>query len=444
MKLSIIGAARSGLAAAELALEKGDEPFVSEFKPQSEAKKAAERLIKSGIPAEFGGHSDKAIDCDEMIVSPGVPLDAPIILKAREKKIPVIAEIEYARRFCDTNPLIAVTGTNGKTTTTKLIEHIFRTAGKKAVACGNIGLPLSAVVREIDPETFLVVEVSSFQLEHIVDFRPDVAIITNITPDHISYHGSFEKYAAAKLIISSRQSQKDFLFLNADDAASSKIQYEGDARIRYFSQSGDCEGVYRRGSSMFARFSKRQKEEKIMLTTELSLPGVHNAYNSMAAACAARAFEITNEDIRDALMSFTGVEHRLEFVREVRGVEYVNDSKATNIDAAWYALSSYEKPIVWIAGGRGDNNDYSQLDKFVEPNVKAIVAIGEEKDAIFNHFSGRKRCVKCDSIEEAVQTAAELAESGEIVLFAPACKSFDMFLNYEHRGESFKEEVSKL
>ncbi len=450
MKYTVIGAARSGLAAALLAKEKGHEVFLTESKDRESFMEAYTRLKEAGIECEFYGNTERALDgCECIITSPGVPPGAWIIKEAEKRGIPIIGEMEFARSYCPDNPLIAITGTNGKTTVTSLTAFMLNRSGKKAIACGNIGMPLSAVVNKLDPDTIIVMEVSSFQLDRIKDFRPDVAVILNLSPDHIAYHGSFEKYAEAKFKISSNQFGKNLLILNADDKATLDALKYTKALVAYFSMSPVDWGIYNKGGKLCMKFSPgevpgQHVEEEIMLIDEIRIPGEHNTYNSMAAALAARVFEIRNEDIRDSLMAFEGVEHRLEFVADIDGVEYVNDSKATNVNATWYALSSFKKPIVWIAGGRGDSNDYSLLDEHVEKNVKAIVAIGEEADAIFNHFCTTKRCVRADSLEEAVIEAKGLADAGDIVLFTPACKSFDMFMNYEHRGEVFKSAVRNL
>ncbi|MCS6809574.1 MAG: UDP-N-acetylmuramoyl-L-alanine--D-glutamate ligase, partial [Bacteroidota bacterium] len=300
----------------------------------------------------------------------------------------------------------------------------------------------------LEPETILVVETSSYQLDRIVHFRPDVAILLNITPDHLSYHGTFENYCRAKYKISLNQNEKNVLILNADNEPAQAAAAFSRAQILHFSVHPVQQGMYvSSGKMLIPREqpdSQQHKEEVLMMVDELRIPGIHNVYNSMAAALAARAFEIRNENIRDSLMSFAGVEHRLEYVRTLNGVDYINDSKATNVNSTWYALSSYTKPIVWIAGGRGDNNDYSVLDQLVRSRVQYIIALGEEADAIFHHFSSMVRCIKAPTLNEAVQYAADYAKSGSIVLFSPACKSFDMFVNYEHRGQVFKEAVLTL
>ncbi len=452
MNYTVIGAGRSGLSAALLAKEMGHNVFLTESKDKEEYMDAFTKLSEAGIECEFYGNTERALEgCECIITSPGVPPAAWIIKEAENRGIRIIGELEFARSLCPDNPMIAITGTNGKTTTTTLIAYILNNAGKKAIALGNIGTPLSAYVRDLTPDTILVAEVSSFQLDRIETFRPDVAIILNITPDHISYHGSYENYKLAKYKISAYQNEKNLLILNCDDEETLGAKADTKAKVAGFSMSpvdwGICSIDNRlvfRNKTGDSEREKHKEEEVLMLIDEIRIPGLHNVYNSMAAALAARAFEITNENIRDSLMSFQGVEHRLEKVRTVDGIEYINDSKATNINATWYALSSYKNPIVWIAGGRGDNNDYSALDSLVQKNVKAIVAIGEEADSIFNHFCLTTRCSKEPSLENAVLKAREYAEEGDIVLFTPACKSFDMFMNYEHRGEVFKDIVQSL
>lgn len=452
MNYTVIGAGRSGLSAALLAKGLGHNVFLTESKDREEYPEANAKLSEAGIECEFYGNTERALEnCDCIITSPGVPPTAWIIKEAEKRGIKIVAELEFARALCPDNPLIAITGTNGKTTTTTLIAYILNRAGRKAIALGNIGTPLSSYVQGLEPGTILVAEVSSYQLDRIETFRPDVAIILNITPDHIAYHGSFENYKQAKYKIFMNQNEKNLLILNYDDEPAHSAAACTKARIAGFSAKpvdwGICGSDGRlvfRGIPPGLPNDKHIEEEILMLIDEIRIPGMHNAYNSMAAALAARAFEIRNEDIRDSLMAFQGVEHRLEYVENIDGIEYINDSKATNVNATWYALSSYTKPIIWIAGGRGDSNDYSPLDPLVEKNVKSIVAIGEEADNIFNHFCLAKRCFKENSLENAVIRAKDIAEPGDIVLFTPACKSFDMFMNYEHRGEVFKDIVSSL
>lgn len=444
MKYTIIGAGKSGYAAAKLAVTLGANVFLTESKPREVFTAEAMELESLGVRTEFGGHTEVALSgADCVITSPGVPPASSVLVAAEQRGLPVISELEFGWSHLP-NPVIAITGTNGKTTTTALTAYILNQAGKTAVAAGNIGTPLSALVGNIAPDTIIVAESSSYQLDRIMDFKPEVAVILNITPDHLAYHGTFEKYCRAKYNISRNQSEKDLLILNADDAATAACAALSRARTEYIGMSPVGTGIYSNGTALILPDSLQHNEGKLMLYNELRLPGVHNCYNSMAAALSARAFEVRNENIRDSLMSFSGVEHRLEFVRIMGEVEYVNDSKATNVNATWYALSSYQSPIVWIAGGRGDANDYSALDELVAKNVTCVIAIGEEADAIFEHFCLVTRCKKAATLEEAVQIAAETAVSGDVVLFSPACKSFDMFMNYEHRGQVFKQAVISL
>lgn len=442
MKITVIGAGKSGIAAALLAKRKGYEVFLTEKKQSDDCQEAIEILQKQNINYEFGNHTSESLRNSELVVtSPGVPPDNDIIKLAEQKQIKIISELEFASNFLE-NPIIAITGTNGKTTTTTLTTFIFNHSGRKAISAGNIGTPLSDLVDNIEKENIVVVEASSFQLDRIEKFKPDVAIILNISPDHLYYHKTMENYVSAKWKIFCNQNEKDLLILNADDNELIKAAKQSRGKVAWFSMNPVEYGIFGNQGKMIARLT--DNEEVIMLFDDIRIPGIHNAYNSMAAALAARAFEIRNENIRDSLMAFQGVEHRLEYVATIDGVDYINDSKATNVNATWYALSSYNEPIIWIAGGRGDSNDYSQLDTIVSQKVKCIIAIGEEADNIFNHFSAMKRCFIEPTLLYAVLKAKEVADKGDVVLFTPACKSFDMFLNYEHRGEVFKEIIKEL
>lgn len=444
MNITIIGAGKSGIAATKLAKNKGYNVFLTEQSPADKNQELINFLNENSIKYELGGHTDKALKaCDLIITSPGVPPHSEIIQIAEKKGIPIISEIEFAYSFIK-NPIIAITGTNGKTTTTALTAHIFNHSGRNAIACGNIGLPLSSLVGEISDDDILVVEVSSFQLDRIIKFKPNVAAILNITPDHLYYHGTMENYIASKIKISTNLDEKNFLFLNNDDEILKSSSIHTKALTAWFSLSPVARGIYIDRGIMKIRINEQHNWEEIMHTDELRLPGIHNIYNSMAAALSARAFEIKNEDIRDSLMAFSGVNHRLEFVRNINGIDIINDSKATNVNAAWFALSSYQKPIIWIAGGRADNNDYSLLDSLVRQKVKAILAIGEEADNIFNHFCSIVYCKRCNNLEDAIHSALNLSSAGDIILFSPACKSFDMFINFEHRGDNFKEIVNAI
>ena len=443
MNITVIGAGKSGIAAALLAKQDGNSVFVTESKEQSAYQGVYEQLGESSIDVEFGGHSSKALqNCKQIIVSPGVPPSSPIIQEAESLGIPIVSELEFASLHT-TNPIISITGTNGKTTTTALTEFILKQSGKSAIAAGNIGIPLSSLVGKVSPETIFVLETSSYQLDRTYTFKPKVSIILNITPDHLGYHGTMENYCKAKWKTSQNQNADDLLILNADNfeaAACSKISK---TNVAYISINPLQQGAYTSHSHLILA-SHPHKEEVLMQLDEIRLPGVHNRYNSMAAILAARAFEVRNENIRDSLMQFSGVEHRLEFVRSLNSINYVNDSKATNINATWYALSSYSSPVVWIAGGLGDNNDYASLEQLIASNVRSIIAIGEDKEKIFDMYCSKIRCVKANSLEDAVSIASKEARAGDTILFSPACKSFDMFANYEHRGLVFKKAVMSL
>lgn len=443
MKILVIGAGKSGVSAAVLAASKGNKVFVSELKSSDNYSDEIRIFKNNNIEFEFGNNTTHNLTSyDFIITSPGVPPQSPIITEGEKHNIEIISEVEFAYRYLN-NPIIAITGTNGKTTTTALTEFIFNNSGRKAIACGNIGKPLTSLVDKIDDDTIIVAELSSYQLDRTHKFRPDIAVILNLTPDHINYHGTAEDYYNAKFKITKNQTEDNLLIFNNDDKNIKKYLPKTKAKTIKFSENSVDWGICVK-ENILKFINEKHNEEVLMLSNELSLPGIHNRYNSMAAALAARAFEIRNENIRDSLMKFRGVEHRLEYVRTVNSVDFINDSKATNINASWYALVSYNKPIIWIAGGRGDSNDYALLDDAVKKSVKSIIAIGEESDNIFNHFCTMKRCIKRNTLEEAVKTALDESDEGDIVLFTPACKSFDMFANFEHRGLVFKEIVNLL
>ncbi len=441
-RVTVLGAGKSGVAAAILAANNGASVLVSESRQRSDCTDAAHALEQHSIRCEFGGHTDATLDADILIVSPGIPPHHPVRQAASKAGIPVIGELEFAFQHIP-NKIIAVTGTNGKTTTTALITHILNNGSVSAVACGNIGTPLSALVPTLEPSRVVVVEASSYQLDTTITFQPDVSVILNITPDHLAYHGDFYTYQQSKWKIFARQVDRNLVILNADDdaviAATSAVR----CSTAFFSARKEVEGAFVRGGDVILRDSSN-KEEFLMPVRQLGLPGLHNTYNSMASTLAARAFEVSDASIRESLQSFSGVEHRLERVRTHKNITWINDSKATNVNAAWFALASFDHPIVWIAGGRAENNDYSLLDELVATNVHSIVCIGEQANLIFNRWCTSHRCVKVHTMLEAVQAAAELAEPHDIVLLSPACKSFDMFSSFEERGTVFKEAVLSL
>lgn len=445
--ITVAGAARSGAAVAVLLLGKGAEIFVTDNGSISEPVKA--RLQQHQITFEENGHTQKAMQADFLVVSPGVPTESDIIQYYLKKNKKVYSELEAASWFCKSD-IVAITGTNGKTTTTSWIDHVWKTAGKKHLTAGNIGLALSDVVEQASPGTDVILEVSSFQLDHIDQFRPKVSVILNITPDHLNrYQYKFENYIRSKTRIFENQKKHDVLIYSEDDPVLSKavndfLDKEYGPQTWTFSVEKEVEtGAFVRNNQIILKTNNH--EEVLMNTEEVVLNGRHNLNNGLATALAARAFEIKNDIIRDSLMKFEGVEHRLEFVRELDGVRYINDSKATNVNAVWYALDSFKVPMVVIMGGRDKGNDYSELFSQIREKVHTIIAIGEGTEQIKKQLTDvAPNLVTAGNMEEAVRTARKVAKRGEVVLLSPACASFDMFQNYEHRGKEFKKFVNNL
>lgn len=443
----VIGAAKSGLAAALLLKSKGANAFVTDSGKISEDFKST--LNGQNIPFEENGHSVKAYQADFVVVSPGVPDEAPIIQHYVGSKKSIYSEIEVASWFTD-KPIVAVTGSNGKTTVTSWLGHMWQTAGISANVAGNIGIAFSDVIRNSASADWSILEVSSFQLDHIDKFRPKISLLLNITPDHLNrYQYNFDNYAASKMRIGMNQIDSDvFICWNEDPVVSrllnQKTNWSGKPRIwKFSSETTVMPGIYVRDNKIF--FNTDNQEEYLMQIEEIGLKGRHNLHNGLATALAARAAEISIEYIRDSLMKFEGVEHRLEFVREMDGVKYINDSKATNVNAVWYALDSINVPVVLILGGRDKGNDYSELVEQIKQKVHTIVAIGEGQKAIIEQLKEHvPYLVTADSMDQAVKEARKVAKRGESVLLSPACASFDMFENYEHRGSEFKRFVNNL
>jgi UDP-N-acetylmuramoylalanine--D-glutamate ligase len=442
-KISVIGAARSGIGAAKLVKKLGGTPFVSDFSPEEKLKDALFQLEKENISFEFGGHSDRVFESALMIVSPGVPNDSQVLQNARAKGIKLISEIEFAFHYCK-GKIIAITGTNGKTTTTSLCGHVFNTCGYKTHVAGNIGVAFSEIVLDVREGEFVSLEVSSFQLDLIENFKPTVVLILNITPDHLNrYENSLDKYAKSKQRIYENQDEKDFLILNKDSQAVMKYLSEHKSKSFFFSlneeQNDGCfysdgEVIFRLNGIESFRCSRN----------DINIRGEHNLANAMSVICSAKVFNLDNAGIVKGLKTFESVEHRLEMVREIKGVKYVNDSKATNVDSVWYALKSFDEPILLILGGQDKGNDYEQIKDLVIQKVKKIYAIGSSAEKVFNFFSSNVKVDLEKTMEDAVISACREAKEGDVVLLSPACASFDMFNNYEHRGKVFKEAVIKL
>jgi UDP-N-acetylmuramoylalanine--D-glutamate ligase len=405
-----------------------------------------DELANDGIESEFGGNTNRALEAEVMVVSPGVPTNAPVILRARAQGLPVVSEVEVASWFTRAE-IIAVTGTNGKTTTTALIGRMLSDARIPSMVGGNIGVAFSGIVDELKPESKAVLEISSFQLDTIASFRPRVSVLLNITPDHLDrYDHQFEKYAAAKSRIFENQSVGDTLIYNRDDEMVTRaVNGKAPAGIRLLPFSVNqtvSAGAWVEGEEMTVSIGTER--HRVIPTKEISIRGRHNLYNAMAATLAAYSAGASIASLRATLKNFKGVEHRLEFVREFQGVLYVNDSKATNVDSVRYALQSFEKPLVVLMGGRDKGNHYDILLPLLKDRVKGIVAIGESADRVEESFERLVPVRRAETMREAVRTATSMAGAGDVVLLSPACASFDWFENYEHRGRVFKEEVMKL
>ena len=441
----ILGGAESGVGAAVLAKVKGFDVFLSdngEIKPEYK-----ETLDKWGIDYEEGGHTEeKILSADEIIKSPGIPSSVPIIKKLEALHTPIISEIEFASRY-DNSKKICITGSNGKTTTTSLIYYLFKQAGLDVGLGGNIGKSYAFQVAT-EKHDYYVLEISSFQLDGCYDFRPDIAIITNITPDHLDrYDYNMENYVRAKFRITRNLRPQDCFIFDSDDQITighlDQILVQA-KQLPYTQEKKVSQGAYLDSDKIVLEYE--QDETEIYLN-ELALGGKHNIYNSMAAALAAKASGVSNTVIKEALRSFSPIEHRLEPVLSIKDVLYINDSKATNVDSAWYALECQTKPVVWIVGGKDKGNDYSVLDELVRKKVKAIVCLGLHNERIHEAFEGivgKENMVDTDSAEKAVRAAAGLAQAGDVVLLSPCCASFDLFKSYEDRGEQFKEAVRNL
>lgn len=442
--IAIIGAGESGTGAALLARHLGMTVYLSDAGRISDKYK--EKLLQNGIACQEGTHQlEKILETDVVIKSPGVPDKSPVVQKALESGVSVISEIEFASWYT-TKPIVAITGTNGKTTTTALTGHIFTTAGIRTGIGGNIGRSFAELVMHDEQYEAYVLEVSSFQLDGCYAFAPDIAILTNITPDHLDrYDYKFENYIASKFRIAQSQRPDQVFVYCADDEATvtnlPKFAIQS-RKIAFSALKEPEEGAYLLNEN---EFIVKINTMDTMIIKDFKLKGTHNAYNSMAAAIAARIHEIRQEKIKEAFSDFRGVEHRLESVATIGGIEFINDSKATNVNSVIYALSSIKRPIVWIAGGVDKGNDYSALHDLVKTYVKAIVCLGKDNSKLLDEFTGMVDVIAdTHNMEQAVKTAYSLASKGDAVLLSPACASFDLFENYEDRGNQFKFWVRQL
>ncbi|HEX3470229.1 MAG TPA: UDP-N-acetylmuramoyl-L-alanine--D-glutamate ligase [Silvibacterium sp.] len=441
-KVLVVGLGKSGLAAALFLRRRGAQVTVSDVRSAAALAHDIPALLDQGIMVEAGGHGLLTFRRQDLIVvSPGVPLDTPELVQVRNFGLPVIGELELAARFL-AGKTIAITGSNGKTTTTSLCGEILAAAHLHVQVGGNIGLPVIALVDQSREDGWSVLEVSSFQLETTYQFHPNIAAILNVTPDHLDRHGNMENYVAAKERIFANQGSDDALILNADDDAASRAAARAKSQVFWFSRTRIIrQGAFVREGAIYFRASEQSAPEFILKVGSIPLKGQHNVENVLAAICAARLAGVAPDAIRGAVEHFHAVEHRLEFVASLNGVDYYNDSKATNVDAALKAIAAFPSGIHLILGGKDKNSDYRLMRPLIQERVKAIYTIGAAAEKIITHVEGSAPIVNAGTLDIAVAKAAEAAQSGEIVLLAPACSSFDQFQNYEQRGQVFKDLV---
>jgi UDP-N-acetylmuramoylalanine--D-glutamate ligase len=442
-RVLVVGLGKSGVASALFLKNRGARVTVSDSKPQEQLGEEIPILLDHGIIVETGGHGERTFHGQDLIVvSPGVPVDSPPLVQARSLGEPVIGEIELAAQFLPQN-IVAITGSNGKTTTTTLTSEIIAAGGYSTHVGGNIGTPAISLVDAVQTDSVIVLEISSFQLETIQTFRPKVAIVLNVTPDHLDRHRTFETYVDAKARIFENQQGDDFAVLNADDPVCVGLASRTRAQVFWFSRKKEVQqGAFVRDGRILFRDSAGQRE--IMLASEISLKGAHNLENTLAAICAGVLMKCAPERIRVAVHKFKAVEHRLEYVATIRGVEYYNDSKATNVDATIKALESFPGNIHLILGGKDKGSDYTVLNDLLRQRVKCVYTIGAAAKKIESQIKQAAEIVHAESLDNALRRASASAQPGDIVLLAPACASFDQFRNYEHRGKAFKELVQGL
>jgi len=439
-----LGGGESGYGAAMLAQKQGYDVFLSDKGLLKDKYKTL--LMEKNIPFEEGQHTESLIlNADEIVKSPGIPEKAPLIQELIAQGTPILSEIEFAGRYTNAKK-ICITGSNGKTTTTLLTYHILKSAGLNVGLAGNVGKSFALQVAENNFD-FYVLEISSFQLDNMYDFRADIAILTNITPDHLDrYNYDFQQYVNSKFRIIQNQTSEDAFIYSLDDPATTKeLANRTIAAQQYpftITEKQLPQGAFTHQDS-FTLLIKNNP--LIMKITELALQGKHNLSNSMAAGMASRILDLRKEIVRESLENFENIEHRLEFVARVHGITFINDSKATNVNSAWYALESMDKPVIWVAGGTDKGNDYNELMELVKMKVKAIICLTKDSSKIRAAFAGVvDTIIDTDSAEQAVRVAYDLGKDGDAVLLSPACASFDLFENYEDRGRQFKAAVKSL
>ena len=444
-RVLVVGLGKSGKSAALFLRDRGARVTVSDVRSAEALAGEIPALLDAGIMVETGGHGLLTFRRQDLIVvSPGVPFDTPELKQVRAFGLPIIGELELASRFLQ-GQIVAITGSNGKTTTTALLGKIFADAGVPTLVGGNIGTPVIDLIAQSTPQTISVLEVSSFQLETVVEFRPHIAVVLNITQDHLDRHGTFENYAAMKARITAQQTADDFFVLNAEDKPTQMLAAQTKAQVFWFSgRRAIKQGAFVHGESIVFLPREGARPEPVMPLAEIPLKGAHNVENVLAAVCAARLGGVSAESIRASVAGFKAVEHRLEFVATVRGVAFFNDSKATNVDATKKALEAFPGGVHLILGGKDKNSDYTELADLIRARVKTVYTIGSAAEKIERHLAGVVKIVSAGTLDAAVRQAAQLAVPGDVVLLAPACASFDQFTSYEQRGRVFKDLVKQL
>jgi UDP-N-acetylmuramoylalanine--D-glutamate ligase len=441
-RVLVVGLARTGVATALFCAARGAAVTSTDSRNEAEIGDVLTKVRDAGVKLELGGHNENTFLQQQFIIpSPGVPADAPLLQAARAKGVTVWSEIELAYRFRQ-GKLIGITGSNGKTTTTSLVEQILRTASFPTILAGNIGTPLISCVERMTHDTVTVVELSSFQLELIQDFRTDISVFLNLTPDHLDRHHSLELYTKAKARIFENQREEDFAVLNADDPATTPLAPTRPHVYWFSRKQRAAQGAFLRGDDIVFRDDGR--EESVLKRDEVPLPGAHNLENVLAAIAAARIAGASAKAVAEGVRTFAGVEHRLEFVAEINGVRYFNDSKATNVDATLKALDSFPGRILVILGGKDKGSDYTALQAPLRERATLALLIGAAADKIASQIDGSVAIERAGTLERAVEIASQAARAGDVVLLAPACASFDQFENYEHRGRVFKALVHEL
>jgi UDP-N-acetylmuramoylalanine--D-glutamate ligase len=436
-RVTILGAARSGLAAAKLLSKYRARVFVSDRAEKENKTEEIKILEGLGIPFEFGIHSDQIYNADFIVLSPGISPSTPLVQGIRKKGIPIFSELEIASWFYS-RPIIGITGSNGKTTTTTLAGHMLRQQFPEAIIAGNIGTPFSGEVCNHEAAACAVVEISSFQLETIESFHPSVAVILNLAPNHLDWYKSYEEYVTAKMRILMNLTQKDTVIYNGDDTLlSAKVQTSPARKLRFSAHDQQAD-AYLKDDSLYISHSR------LLPLSDIKLPGMHNYMNAMAAGLAAKCIGGSEEQIIRVLVTFRGVEHRLEFVATINGITFINDSKATTTESLAVALASFNSPVILIAGGKDKGSDFSRLNTLLKKTVRQVILIGAAREKMTASWQGLIPLSTADNLAEAVTSAYHLARTGDTVLLSPACASFDMFKDFEDRGKQFKQEVHKL